>query len=70
VAFEEVIQTPERTQLEELLHGTGLHGTRSRVLVSTEEAIRYALEGSLGIPVTTDSAFTLRTRSRRSTLFA
>jgi endonuclease/exonuclease/phosphatase family metal-dependent hydrolase len=27
VALEEVIQTPERNQLEELLHGTGLHGT-------------------------------------------
>ncbi len=27
VAFEEVIQSPERKQLEELLQGTGLHGT-------------------------------------------
>jgi endonuclease/exonuclease/phosphatase (EEP) superfamily protein YafD len=27
VAFEEVIQTPERNQLQELLKGTGLHGT-------------------------------------------
>lgn len=27
VAFEEVIQTPERNQLQELLQGTGLHGT-------------------------------------------
>jgi endonuclease/exonuclease/phosphatase family metal-dependent hydrolase len=27
IAFEEVIKTPERDQLEELLHGTGLHGT-------------------------------------------
>jgi len=29
VAFEEVVQTPERNQLEELLHGTGLHGTHN-----------------------------------------
>jgi endonuclease/exonuclease/phosphatase family metal-dependent hydrolase len=27
VAFEEVIQTPDRNQLQELLHETGLHGT-------------------------------------------
>jgi endonuclease/exonuclease/phosphatase family metal-dependent hydrolase len=36
VAFEEVIQTPERTQLEELLQGTGLHGThQADVMAST-----------------------------------
>jgi endonuclease/exonuclease/phosphatase family metal-dependent hydrolase len=36
VAFEEVIQTSERRQLEELLVGTGLHGTHQvEVMVST-----------------------------------
>ena len=36
VAFEEVIQSPERKQLEELLQGTGLHGThQADVMAST-----------------------------------
>jgi len=35
VAFEEVVQTPERNQLEELLHGTGLHGTHQLDVVAS-----------------------------------
>jgi endonuclease/exonuclease/phosphatase family metal-dependent hydrolase len=35
VAFEEVIQTPERNQLKELLHDTGLHGTHQLDVMAT-----------------------------------
>ncbi len=35
VAFEEVLQTPEYSQLEELLKGTGLHGTHQLDVVTS-----------------------------------
>jgi endonuclease/exonuclease/phosphatase (EEP) superfamily protein YafD len=35
VAFEEVIKTPEYSQLEELLDGTGLHGTHQLDVVTS-----------------------------------
>jgi endonuclease/exonuclease/phosphatase family metal-dependent hydrolase len=35
VAFEEVLQTPEYSQLEELLDGTGLHGTHQLDVVTS-----------------------------------
>ncbi|MGW5644695.1 endonuclease/exonuclease/phosphatase family protein [Saccharopolyspora sp. NPDC003752] len=36
VAFQEVVQTPERKQLDELLAGTGLHGTHQSDVMSYE----------------------------------
>jgi len=35
VAFEEVVQTPDRNQLEELLEGTGLHGTHQLDVIAS-----------------------------------
>jgi endonuclease/exonuclease/phosphatase family metal-dependent hydrolase len=38
VAFEEVVQSPERNHLEELLHGTGLQGTHQLDVMASAPA--------------------------------